>query len=72
MRQWIISAGSTSLSDLKLVETETPQPGPGEVLVRVRACSLNFRDQIIPLGFYMGGVVQNDSSHTAKAAGDYR
>lgn len=70
MRQWIISAGSTSLSDLKLVETETPQPGPGEVLVRVRACSLNFRDQIIPLGFYMGGVVQNDTVPLSDGAGE--
>ncbi|MBB4613763.1 zinc-dependent alcohol dehydrogenase family protein [Novosphingobium taihuense] len=70
MRQWIISAGSTSLSDLKLVETETPQPGPGEVLVRVRACSLNYRDQIIPLGFYMGGVVQSDTVPLSDGAGE--
>lgn len=70
MRQWIISAGSTSLSDLKLVETETPKPGPGEVLVRVRACSLNYRDQIIPLGFYMGGVVQSDTVPLSDGAGE--
>lgn len=70
MRQWIISAGSTSLSDLKLIETETPQPGPGEVLVRVRACSLNYRDQIIPLGFYMGGVVQADTVPLSDGAGE--
>lgn len=70
MRQWIISAGSTSLSDLKLTETETPQPGPGEVLVRVRACSLNYRDQIIPLGFYMGGVVQTDTVPLSDGAGE--
>lgn len=70
MRQWIISAGSTSLSDLKLIETETPQPGAGEVLVRVRACSLNYRDQIIPLGFYMGGVVQADTVPLSDGAGE--
>lgn len=50
MRQWVITAGSTSLDDLRLDETATPKPGPGEVLVRVHACSLNYRDQIIPLG----------------------
>lgn len=70
MRQWIISAGSTSLSDLKLTDIETPKPGPGEVLVRVKACSLNYRDQIIPLGFYMGGVVQTDSVPLSDGAGD--
>ena len=30
--------------NLKLVEEERPAPGAGEVLVRMRACSLNFRD----------------------------
>lgn len=70
MRQWVITAGSTSLSDLKLIDAETPQPGPGEVLVRVRACSLNYRDQIIPLGFYMGGVVQTDTVPLSDGAGE--
>lgn len=70
MRQWVIAAGSTSLDDLRLDETATPQPGPGQVLVRVRACSLNYRDQIIPLGFYMGGVVQQDTVPLSDGAGE--
>lgn len=70
MRQWVIAAGSTSLNDLRLDETDIPQPGPGEVLVRVRACSLNYRDQIIPLGFYMGGVVQQDTVPLSDGAGE--
>ncbi|MCX7282964.1 MAG: NAD(P)-dependent alcohol dehydrogenase [Novosphingobium sp.] len=70
MRQWLISAGATSLEDLKLVETAEPAPGAGEVAVRVRACSLNFRDQIIPLGFYMGGVVQQDTVPLSDGAGE--
>ena len=70
MRQWVISAGSTSLDDLRLDEADIPQPGPGEVLVRVRACSLNYRDQIIPLGFYMGGVVQSDTVPLSDGAGE--
>lgn len=70
MRQWLISAGSTSLDDLKLVEAAEPQVGLGEVAVRVRACSLNFRDQIIPLGFYMGGVVQQDTVPLSDGAGE--
>ena len=70
MRQWVIAAGSTSLDDLRLDETDIPQPGPGEVLVRVRACSLNYRDQIIPLGLYMGGVVQQDTVPLSDGAGE--
>lgn len=70
MRQWLISAGSTTLDDLKLVEAVAPAPGPGEVAVRVQACSINFRDQIIPLGLYMGGVVQQDTVPLSDGAGE--
>ncbi|MCY1670867.1 NAD(P)-dependent alcohol dehydrogenase [Novosphingobium sp. SL115] len=70
MRQWLISQGSTSLDGLRMVDAPMPQPGPGEVLVRVRACSLNFRDQIIPLGKYMGGVVQQDTVPLSDGAGE--
>jgi NADPH:quinone reductase-like Zn-dependent oxidoreductase len=34
----------TGLDDLKLREEDTPHPQRGEVLVRVHAVSLNFRD----------------------------
>lgn len=70
MRQWIIHKGSTSLDDVKLVDAPQPVPGAGEVLVRVRACSLNYRDQIIPLGFYMGGVVDRDTVPLSDGAGE--
>jgi NADPH:quinone reductase-like Zn-dependent oxidoreductase len=32
------------IDNLKLAEEDRPVPGPGEVLIRMRACSLNFRD----------------------------
>lgn len=70
MRQWLVSKGATSLDGLRLVDTAVPQPGPGEVLVRVRACSLNYRDQIIPLGLYMGGVVPHDTVPLSDGAGE--
>lgn len=70
MRQWVIRQGATSLKDLELREVPDPVPGPGEVLVRVRACSLNFRDQIIPLGLYMGGTVDRDTVPLSDGAGD--
>ena len=38
----IVSAGG--IDALHLAERPAPQPGPGEVLVRIRASSLNYRD----------------------------
>lgn len=41
-----------SLHALELKETAVPQPGPGQVAVRIRACSLNHRDLNIIWGNY--------------------
>lgn len=40
------------LDNLTLVERDVPTPGPGQVLVRVRACSLNYRDYRMVQGQY--------------------
>jgi NADPH:quinone reductase-like Zn-dependent oxidoreductase len=42
----------TGLDALRLVELPQPEPGPGEILVRIRACSINFRDLAMPRGGY--------------------
>jgi NADPH:quinone reductase-like Zn-dependent oxidoreductase len=55
MKAWQLSEGASSLDDLHLVELEKPEPGPGEVLIKVHACSLNYRDQAIVTGNYFGG-----------------
>ena len=47
-----------SLDALKLADAQDPRPGPDEVVVRIRACSLNHRDLNIISGTY--------SSHTLK------
>lgn len=38
------------LENLDLVEDDHPEPGPGEVLVRIRASSLNFHDDMVVHG----------------------
>ena len=50
MRSYILRAGSSSLDDLVMIEQDEPRPGPRDVLIRVRACSLNFRDQAVLTG----------------------
>lgn len=60
MKSWILKAGATSLEDMHLVDRDTPAPGQGEVQIRVHACSLNYRDQLIPQGKYMGGTIAQD------------
>ncbi len=40
------------LSVLKLEEVPDPVPGPGQALVRIRACGINFADSIMAAGKY--------------------
>ena len=44
--------GGFGLENLRLEQHEIPTPGAGEVLVRFRAASLNFRDLMITKGQY--------------------
>ncbi|MBT4489925.1 MAG: NAD(P)-dependent alcohol dehydrogenase [Rhodospirillaceae bacterium] len=46
MKQWQIT-DEWSFDGLKLVEVERPDPGPGEVLLKMKAVSLNYRDYLM-------------------------
>jgi NADPH:quinone reductase and related Zn-dependent oxidoreductases len=50
MRAWQIS--NFGIDSLEFVEKPTPSPGPGEVLVGVRAVSYNYRDLLMVRGQY--------------------
>jgi NADPH:quinone reductase-like Zn-dependent oxidoreductase len=41
--------GQWSMDGLKIGERPTPEPGPGQILLRMKAASLNWRDRIVPL-----------------------
>lgn len=46
MKRWILKSGATTLDGLVLEDVAKPEPGRGEVRVRIRAVSLNYRDQL--------------------------
>ncbi|WP_456311506.1 zinc-dependent alcohol dehydrogenase family protein [Serratia proteamaculans] len=77
MKRWTLN--ETGRQNLKLMQAEIPQPGPHEVLVRVNAVALNFRDKVIieggmgkgmPLPFTpgsdMAGVVESVGPGTTR------
>lgn len=51
MKRYIID-GQWGLDHLKIVDRSELEPGPGEVLVGVKACSLNYRDWLMVKGQY--------------------
>lgn len=58
-----------SLDGLTLMERSTPTPAPGQILVRIRAVSLNYRDLMIVLGKY-GGTTPPDLVPLSDGAGE--
>jgi NADPH:quinone reductase-like Zn-dependent oxidoreductase len=70
MQLYRIAAGSTSVAGLHRAEAPEPLPGPTGVLVRIRAVSLNFRDQAIISGRYLGGALARDTIPLSDGAGE--
>ncbi len=69
MKIFEVTAGSSSLEGLVAAERPKPEPGPTEVLVRMHAASLNFRDIAIVRGKYIGGPVTRNTIPLSDGAG---
>ncbi|MEJ2174135.1 MAG: NAD(P)-dependent alcohol dehydrogenase [bacterium] len=74
-----------SMANLQVATRPEPKPGPGEVLLRMKAASLNYRDLLVPLRGYgahtgtlpliplsdgMGEVIETGAKVTRVRAGD--
>ncbi len=57
------------LENLECVELADPRPGPGQAVVRVRACSLNYRDLVVSKGGY-GRTVKPPLTPLSDGAGE--
>jgi NADPH:quinone reductase-like Zn-dependent oxidoreductase len=69
MKAYEVVKGATSLDDLRRAERPEPKPGPGEVLIRVRATSLNYRDHLVVIGRYFAAV-ERDTIPLSDGAGE--
>jgi NADPH:quinone reductase-like Zn-dependent oxidoreductase len=70
MKIFIVAKGSTGFEGLKRGERDRPTAGPGQVLVRMRAASLNFRDLAIIAGKYFRGPLTADTIPLSDGAGE--
>lgn len=70
MRAWVVPPGAKGVDDLRRVDRPDPQPGPGQVVVRLRAASLNYRDQLVVNGTYFGSPNTRELIPLSDGAGD--
>ncbi len=70
MRAYELTAGSSSIDALRRCERPDPKPGTAQILVRIQAVSLNYRDLMIARGHYMGGPVGSNVITLSDGAGE--
>ena len=70
MKVFLVVKGSTGFDGLKRGERDRPTAGAGQVLVRMRAASLNFRDLAIVAGKYFRGPLTQDTIPLSDGAGE--
>lgn len=66
----LCSPQTGSISDLTLEDIETPRPGRGQVLVRLKAAALNYRDLMVVQGRYSRGGMEPNRVPMSDGAGE--
>ena len=70
MKVFEVQPGSNSLDGVQPGTRDKPVAGPGEVLVRMRAASLNYRDLAVATGRYFGGAATRKMIPMSDGAGE--
>ncbi len=70
MRAYVIPPGCKSLDELRQADRPSPRPTVGQALVRVRAASINYRDQAVVSGTYFGLPPSRDLIPLSDGAGE--
>src|SRR5262245_65749145 len=70
MRAYLLPANCRSIDDLRQVERPELRPEAGQIVVRVRAVSINSRDQAVAAGTYVGGALNRDTIPLSDGAGE--
>jgi NADPH:quinone reductase-like Zn-dependent oxidoreductase len=70
MQAYVMPAGCRTIDELRRVDRPAPRPGAGQVVVRIRAASLNRRDQHVVAGTYFGKPVPRDLVPLSDGAGE--
>jgi len=50
MKQWILKHDASAIDDLVFTDAQMPEPGPGQMRIKVEAVSLNARDLMVITG----------------------
>ncbi|WP_237437697.1 zinc-dependent alcohol dehydrogenase family protein [Altericroceibacterium endophyticum] len=66
----MLPAESDSYQKLHLKDLPQPEPGPGEVLIRLKAWSINYRDFAVASGNYFGGKLKEAAIPLSDGAGE--
>lgn len=70
MKACILSKNNPSLDGIQFVDLPDPSPGPDEVLIRIHATSLNYRDYLIVTNNYSTAALENDVILLSDGAGE--